>query len=171
MIKHLLSGLSALLVCACQNSTGTASDHDAEAYAAAMALADPAAMRLERSCMLQTPKTTFTTALVEDVFDGRYIYAKRTGRDNGYLVEFSDTCRKAQRGVTPHIEDICRRDWLRVRGELCVVQDIYRVPDESVGRALALKLEQERNRAALHRSIPTRDAAKPARTNNSTGDE
>lgn len=111
-------------------------------FEAAMAEADPDAMRVKRNCIPVTGSTHYAVALTEAVFDGRFLYAKRTGLRNGYLVEFTAECDNIRRSLPPHVGAVCRGTILNVRGERCFIDRIYSVPDETVARALALKRRQ-----------------------------
>ena len=135
---RILAFATLLTTAACASDNAITPEKVAQ-FEAAMERADPEAMQLDRSCMPATGSTVFTVGLTDETFDGRFIYIKRTGLENGYLVEFANECRNIRRGVPPQVGSVCRGSIVDVRGERCFVDRIFSVPDETVGRAVAFK--------------------------------
>lgn len=135
---RILTVATLLATAACASDDAITPEKVAQ-FEAAMERADPETMQIDRNCMPVTGSTTFTVGLTDEAFDGRFIYLKRTGLENGYLIEFTNECRNIRRGLPPRVGAVCRGSIVNVRGERCFVDRIYSVPDETVGRAVAFK--------------------------------
>ncbi len=135
---RILAFAALLTTAACASDDAVTPEKVAQ-FEAAMERADPETMQIDRSCMPVTGSTTFTVGLTDEAFDGRFMYLKRTGLENGYLIEFTNECRNIRRGAPPQVGRVCHGSIVDVRGERCFVDRIYSVPDETVGRAVAFK--------------------------------
>jgi hypothetical protein len=77
--------------------------------------------------------------LRDRAFDDRFAYAQMNGYYDGLLVELDQPCRELFRssGAVP----LVKHEFFRVNDTLCSVKEIYAVPGEAAGRALAVNLQ------------------------------
>jgi hypothetical protein len=77
--------------------------------------------------------------LRDPVFDDRFAYAQMNGYYDGLLVELDQPCRELFRssGAVP----LVKHEFFRVNETLCSTREIYAVPNEAAGRALAVNLQ------------------------------
>ena len=84
--------------------------------------------------------------LRDRAFDDRFAYAQMNGYYDGLLVELDQPCRELFRssGAGP----LVKHEFFRVNDTLCSVKEIYAIPDEAAGRALAINLQVRQAREA-----------------------
>ncbi len=131
MLVQLFVSVLALL------STASADDAEAEA-ALAFLDHDPAEYAIEGACLSTHLRVRERVRLGDRVFDSRFAWADVTGRNTSVLVAFRDSCDAARFGVPPIPR--CAPRAQTYNGEICVVDELYILPDEVAARALALRI-------------------------------
>ena len=103
---------------------------------------------MQRSCITPDWPVVYGSTFTEEVFDARFSFVKRIGRNNGYLIEYSRSCERLTRNGRAGIglPVSCRGDIVRLRGVPCRVHSIYRVDNEQDAQKLALVILDQRLR-------------------------
>ncbi|MEL6414911.1 MAG: hypothetical protein AAFZ74_14165 [Pseudomonadota bacterium] len=103
---------------------------------------------IQRSCITPDWPVVHGATFTEAVFDARFSYVKRIGRNNGYLIEYARSCERLTRNGRAGIglPVSCRGDIVRLRGIPCRVHSIYKVENEQDAQKLALVILDQRVR-------------------------
>ena len=121
-------------------------DHTFEDYLTV----SPGDVAYDRVCTPRQLAVVYGESLIDKALDGRFHFVKRSGQGNGLLIEFDDRCDGLQRGPAANASLTNRCVGSRVRFEFfqtCRVDALYRVPNATSARAIALSIQVERARA------------------------
>ncbi|MEL6569750.1 MAG: hypothetical protein AAFQ22_15145 [Pseudomonadota bacterium] len=104
----------------------------------------------DQICTPRRLNVVYGESLIDEALDARFHFVKRSGQGNGLLIEFDDRCEGLQRGTATNSSLTNRCVGSRVRFEFfqtCRVDALYRVPNATSARAIALSIQVERARA------------------------
>ncbi len=106
---------------------------------------DPEEFALNTRCLPSYQRIRQRARLSDPVYDARFAWANLTGRDTSVLVEFRRHCDAVRFGQPPIPR--CSGPAEFGSAPMCIVEELYIVPDEAHARSLALRILIDEARA------------------------